>query len=102
MLLADGILCEGSSLLRLSSMASVSRFIVGGNVCVTDELMCLVLTRGGFRDCGIANALLSAPLGGDGGGYEIPDGTFYVSIPSAHLFSFLTNIKPCILYHSVS
>lgn len=34
--------------------------------------MCLVLIRGGLRDCGIANARLRAPRGGDGGGYEIP------------------------------
>lgn len=88
MLLVDGILCEGSSLLRLSSMASVSRFIVGWIVCVTDVLMCLVLTRGGLRDCGIANALLSAPLGGDGGGYEIPDGIHSISTPTRRSFQF--------------
>ena len=99
MLLVDGILCEGSSLLRLSSIASVSKFIGGWIVCVTDVLMCLVLTRGGFRDCGIANALLRAPLGGDGGGYEIPDGTRYMSTATYrhnNVFQCLfTNTKQC-------
>lgn len=38
----------------------------------TDALTCLVLMRGGFRDCGMAKARLRAPLGGDGGGYDMP------------------------------
>lgn len=66
--LVDGILCEGSSLLRLSSIASVSKLIAVCAVCVTDAFTCLVLSKGGLRDCGNANARLSAPRGGDGGG----------------------------------
>lgn len=68
MLLVDGILCEGSSLLRLSSIASVSKLIVACAVCITDAFTCLVLIKGGFRDCGNANARLRAPRGGEGGG----------------------------------
>lgn len=70
-LLVDGTLCEGSNLLRLSSIISVSELpIVVACItgCVRDAFTCLVLIKGGFRDCGNANARLRAPRGGDGGG----------------------------------
>lgn len=68
-LLVDGILCEGSILLRLSSITSVSELpIVTCADCVKDAFTCLVFIKGGFRDCGNANPRLRAPRGGDGGG----------------------------------
>ena len=41
---------------------------VGAPLLTVDELMCRVLSRGGFLDCGSANPLRNEPRGGDGGG----------------------------------
>lgn len=65
----EGVRWVDSSLLRLSSIASVSKLTVDcTDAEATDAFTCLVFIKGGFRDWGIANARLSAPRGGDGGG----------------------------------
>lgn len=92
MLLVDGILCEGSNLLLLSSIASVSKLTAAWRVCVTDAFTCLVFNRGGFLDWGMANARLKAPLGGEGGGYEIPADVEYEFLFSPKFHSFLISV----------
>lgn len=68
-LLVDGTLCEGSSLLRLSSITSLSELPMATCAgCVRDAFTCLVFIKGGLRDWGNANPRLRAPRGGDGGG----------------------------------
>lgn len=79
MLLVEAILRDCSSLLRRSSIVSASRLTVVCSVCATEVFTCRVFIRGGLRDCGIANARLRAPRGGEGGGYEIPEVTPYKS-----------------------
>ena len=44
----------------------------GAPLLAVDELMCLVLSSGGFLDCGKAKPLRNDPRGGDGGGYDTP------------------------------